>query len=221
MERETLTGIYDVDRLIVDKLDDRELLNLCSVNTVFTKKICNETYFRVRTENRFPETIEYKDAFEKRSWKKHYLSVVKYIDLLRQKNIVYEQRYKSPELLYKSVDDFSDINLSTSLVTASLKGDLTAAKYLIDIGADIDFGEGRPLASAVNRNNFNIVQFLVENGANVNIDSYIPLIAVGNGNLEILKYLVDNGIQIRDIPRLIHLSNKYRDYPMQKYLQSL
>ena len=77
---------------------------MCSLNRIYYEKVCDDSYFRMRTENGFPETVPYKDKLQTnkpRIWKTHYLNILKYIYLLETKyNYEYRKEDKSPELLY-------------------------------------------------------------------------------------------------------------------------
>jgi len=57
-----------------------------------------------------------------------------------------------------------------------------------------------PLLRACQRGHENIVKYLVEHGANVNIKTYTtPLkVACENGNERIIKYLLEHGADIND-----------------------
>ena len=121
-----LTGIRDLDREIVNKLSDKELLNICVLNKTYAERVCDDSYFRLRTEKRFPETVPYKDYVNPqrtRTWKNHYLNIVKYIDLLqRNYRYIYRAEDKSPELLYlvrQIVPSFYSYNKNRALRWAS------------------------------------------------------------------------------------------------------
>lgn len=74
-----LTGIKDVDLMILDKLSDRDLLNFCITNKS-NKKLCdNQDFWRNRFIKRFGDVAgKYKNP--NRSWKNHYLIVISDLD---------------------------------------------------------------------------------------------------------------------------------------------
>lgn len=77
-------------------------------------------------------------------------------------------------------------------------GDIEAVAHAVKNGADINQHEGEPLIEAVKANDMQMVQTLVQLGANVNQPQHgqwgIPLReAAKSGNVEILTYLLDHG----------------------------
>ena len=76
----TLTGFRDTDFLIMEKLDDKSLLNLCLTNKRASVLCREQNFWKRRFVSKFGETAaKYKP--EQRSWKNHYLKVI--IDLDR------------------------------------------------------------------------------------------------------------------------------------------
>lgn len=90
------------------------------------------------------------------------------------------------------------------LSIACEEGDLEKVKSLIGKGLDIDleYKFWTPLTKASEKGHSDIVEYLVENGAGVNIkneDGHTALILVSNEDkehLNIIQYLVDNGADI-------------------------
>ena len=201
-----LTGIRDVDREIVNKLSDTDLLNMCLVNRTYWKRVCNDSYFRLRTENGFPETVPYKDYVNEnkirtRSWKNHYLNIVKYIDLLqRNYRYIYRAEDKSPELLYlarKLVPTYSLYTKNRALIYASRNGYLPVVKYLTEHGADITALLNEALRWASLNGHLEIVKYLVEHGADITARSNQAVRwASENGHLSVMKYLLENGADV-------------------------
>jgi hypothetical protein len=72
----------DTDRFILEKLDDRDLLNAILSNKYFYS-LTNEDFWKKRLMDRYPSTLEYKKEGE--TWKQYYLKVVYYIDLIQRK----------------------------------------------------------------------------------------------------------------------------------------
>ena len=193
-----LTGIRDVDREILNKMSDRDFLQMCSINKTYSERVCDETYFRLRTLARFPETIHYKDYVKLRTWKNHYLAVVYYIDLLQTKyGYEYKSQDKSPELLYLAMKPFSKTkyNKDTALIYYSEHGYLSVVKYLIEEGVDIHFVNDTPLRLATIIGHYDIVEYLVRHGADID-NSEALIHASAHGYLSILKYLVEQGANI-------------------------
>ena len=197
-----LTGIRDVDREIVNNLNDKDLLNMCIVNRTYSERVCDDSYFRLRTEARFPETVPYKDYINEnktRTWKNHYLTIVKYIDLLQRRyKYIYRAEDKSPELSYlvrQIVPGF--YNKKYALIKASKKGNLPLVKYLVDTGDYINIEYNRALKYASQKGKLSVVKYLVEIGADVTAEDNIALQSASeNGHLIVVKYLVEHGADI-------------------------
>ena len=64
-----LTGIKDLDREILSKLPDEELLQVCIVNKRFWNDVCDDNFLRRRLSSKYPRIDQYK-SFE--SWKQFF-----------------------------------------------------------------------------------------------------------------------------------------------------
>lgn len=91
----------------------------------------------------------------------------------------------------------------TFLHDAVKKGYFDMTKYLIESGIDINKRAGTrdasPLTDAASRGNLEMVEFLYENGAVLDVSSFSrnPLIAAIYGNhMAVVKFLVENGIDL-------------------------
>lgn len=68
-----------------------------------------------------------------------------------------------------SRQDFQDV-VNNCLVFASQRGHLSIVSYLIEqCGAQVHFQEDQPVAIAVLLNNYEVVRYLLENGADINV----------------------------------------------------
>ena len=112
------------------------------------------------------------------------------------------------------------------------------AKFLIEIGFNIDYQDFLcPLIAEISNNNYEMVEYLVEHGANVNI--YVPpplndlyktknrdtplLIACDENNFEIVQFLVEHGANVNQkslidglTPLQIAKSDEIRQYLISK-----
>ncbi len=89
---------------------------------------------------------------------------------------------------------------SNRLHSALVDGDLGTVQYFIEKkGYSVDtFYQRSLLFTAANHGRMNIVQYLVEHGANVNInDGEVLNAANWCGYMSIVKYLVDHGVNVR------------------------
>lgn len=62
---------------------------------------------------------------------------------------------------------------SEALVFASRNGNVEIMKKLIDLGADVDFGNGKPLVDAARYNRLDAVKLLLKRGVNESINDYL------------------------------------------------
>ena len=218
-----LTGIRDLDREIINQLDDIQFLNICKLNRTYYERVCDEDYFRIRTEKRFQETIPYKDYIEFKNWKAHYINIVKYIDLLEKRfNRKYVDTDKSPELLYRAHNSFSTdtYTISAALICSSYSGDLPVVKYLVEIGADIHAEEEEALRWATSSGQLSVAKYLVEKGAIIHANNSRAFIAACQyGHLEVVKYLVEHGADVTTEDNSAVLWGCYNGYlSVVKYL---
>jgi hypothetical protein len=88
----------DVDREILQRLEDRDLFNTLLTNKYSYDITNNDNFWRNRLLLKYPVTIPYKP--ENFNWKDYYLSVVYYIDKLKkEKNFDFKEG--DPRFLYK------------------------------------------------------------------------------------------------------------------------
>ena len=199
IEKNSLTGIRDLDREIVNKLSDKDFLQMCSLNRTYSQRVCDDSYFRLRTEKGFPETVPYKDYTETtnkkmRTWKNHYLNIIKYIDLLKSDyGYIYRAEDKSPELLYlakRLVHKDYSYNKNRAVRFASRNGQLPIVKYLVENGADITEHSNSAIIWASENAHLPVVKYLVEHGADITtLDNLALTLAIQNGHFAIAAYL--------------------------------
>ncbi len=229
MRSNFLTGYKDVDRFILEKLSDTDLLKACLTNQNTYDRICDETFFRNRVITKYSETVEYKDYIKKRTWKNYFLIILYYKDkLLKKYGYVYDGTdASSPELEYlaRKIGVETKYSPGMSLIYASenpsLNWSLPLVKYLKD---KVPFQYiNSALISASRNNNLPVVEYLTENGADITAKNNEALIsASASGFLNVVKYLIKNGAEIhaRDNAAL-KSAIKYKRTQVVKYLQSL
>ncbi len=230
-----LTGNKDVDRTILQKLSDRELLIACQSNTYAQENVCDETFFRNLVFDRYPETIKYKDYVKTRDWKNFYLSIVYYVDKL---NIDYELNYfqernelknkdLSPELEYLSRkiynSPYKKIQIENRLIWASEIGNLPVVKYLTERGANIHDLDDYALRQASINGHLPVVKYLVEHNANINakvntMDDALTR-AIRYGHLPVVEYLTENGADIHTDNRALRTAVVFGHLSIVKYLK--
>jgi len=142
--------------------------------------------------------------------------------------------------------NFKDEKNRSLLIEECKKGNESKVKFLIDIGADVNFmcrdyyqynededddideyirGENTPLITAILYNKDAIAKYLVEHGADVNINPKfrdyckVPLIvAVSKRNLSMVKYLIEHGA---DVNSCFNDTDCTRDYCCYHYITPL
>ena len=99
---------------------------------------------------------------------------------------------------------FAETPFGTWLEVAASKGQIELVKYLIDSGIDVNkccgITEGGPIERAAFEGYLSIVKLLYENGAILDVSTAEknPLFsAIYNGNMDVVKFLVDCGIDLK------------------------
>ncbi len=221
---DTLTGIKDTDRLILERLPDKELVYTCNLNTILAQKVCDDNFWRRIVGTRYPETIQYKD-YKIRTWKDHFINIIKYKNKLNRIGKPYTSNKGSPELYYLLVHKLAIKNYYLALLNAIQDGNLALIKYIYFqnlINQKILYNVA--LVKAVQSGNLSALQFLVEHGLDVNIDNNVLLyIASFNINkkygFEIVQLLVENGANLNDPIRPSLIMAVMKEYlPLIRYL---
>ncbi len=117
------------------------------------------------------------------------------------------------------------VEYNNSLISACASGDLSAVKYFIKRGADVNAFNGEPLCAACEPEyegggDLSVVKYLVEHGAKINEYGGWPLVlACRNHHFNIVKYLVSKGadIHIQDDECIIKAVNT-RSIAIVEYL---
>ncbi len=231
-----LTGDINTDRIVLGNItDDRQLLEICSTNKDIYKKVCDETFFRNRIISKYPETIKWK--LSDMSFKKYYLSIIKYISLLQED---FDYQYKptdlSPELLYLIRDHFRSeygyhiFNLGIAIQITIKENNYRMLDYLFElrnksndklswlIGRDSEI-----LEAAVDSRNLPMLKYLLDSGINIHDGGeYALLIALENGYLDVVQYLIERGANIEEVrDEALELAIENKHFDIVEYLQEL
>jgi hypothetical protein len=211
-----LSGIRDVDREILGKLDDKDLLKVCSIDKYTWNTVCDDSFLKRRLLTKYPEIEEQKKKSE--TWKQFFLRAVHYIALMKEKfdyNYTFGNFVRQYELLktYKRNENNIGLLLYISsangelalviwslkngavlrdgdLISASRNGHLSVVKYLVEHGANIHALNDVALNDASTKGHLDIVKYLVEHGANIHASNDLALFNAGmNGHLDVVKYL--------------------------------
>jgi ankyrin repeat protein len=109
------------------------------------------------------------------------------------------------KLLVENKADVNHISLAGSpLANATYTGNMNMVKLLVENGAKLDVpdnGEGNPLMQAFQRNHFEVVRYLIDQGANTKgitgNGNKAPIhFAAGSGDMELTKILIKKGADI-------------------------
>lgn len=147
-------GDKDIYEYIVGLADDRDVVNMLSVN----KKFNDDTYFKKILEKRYPLLLRFKKKDE--TYKRFYLRMVIYIAKLWEE---YEIPYiptpdYDPEYLYVK---FGRESIYTTILMEAVEyGDINLAKHLINKGAEVN--KFTYISTAVG-GNLDALKFLIDN----------------------------------------------------------
>ena len=189
------TGNKDVDRMILNRLEDKDLVSVCQTNTK-ANQICNDqTFWMKRIFMKFPWVGQ--DVLRKykgdRSWSEYYIKDLRKINLSNAQDYL-EDGAKEGRLdhVIISIGLGADIHANDdwSLRVASENGRLEVVKYLVERGADIHARYDWPLRVAIYGKHLEVVKYLIKNGGNIYaMDDEALKWASKHEDLEVAKYL--------------------------------
>jgi hypothetical protein len=241
-----LTGLKDLDREVLLKLSDDELLKTCTIDKRFWNEVCDDNFLRRRLL-KYPGIEKYK---QDESQKQFFLRVIYYVSKMKEE---YEFDYSKGDFkkqynLLKENPDINNLFIESAgngelslivhslnkgvdihaendeaLILASKYGHLEVVKYLVEKGADIHTQDDYSLRYSSKYGHLEVVKYLVEKGADIHTGHDFALrYASENGHIEVVKYLVENGADIHtgnDLA-LIYASRKGH-LEVVKYLKDL
>ena len=110
----TITGITDIDRLILEKLDDKTLWEIRKINKFFLREV--EKVFETKMRNLYPFLAKKKPFLL--HWTKYYLENKYYINYIRRYfkvNFIVQTPYFNPAALYRTIQnderDFLEVEI--------------------------------------------------------------------------------------------------------------
>lgn len=192
----TFSKNVDVDREILLKLSDEDLLKTCRLNQYLFYTVCNDEFFHRRLQLTYPDTLTLHDPKKYKNYRNFYLNMIYYISRLSEKPFEYYYVGGDPQKqlkIFKASLEGNSINYQELLLASSREGELDIVKFLLNKGVNLQ-ADNKPLEAASIFGYSEIVKYLVENGANVTDNALIW--ASRSGNLELVKYLVDHGANI-------------------------
>ncbi len=195
-----LTGNKDVDRKILNELEDVDLVRVCQTNKK-ANTLCNDQVFWM---NRVFDKFGYvggdvlrTNKRTNQSWSDYYIHDLRKINSNNaQKYLQDGSRDGRLDHVIISLNLGADIHGKNeyALIWASMNGQLDVVKYLVENGAGKINGA---LVEASSRGELDVVKYLVENGADIHASNDAALRwASEEGQNEVVKYLVENGADI-------------------------
>ncbi len=184
----------DVAGIILDKLTYIDCKNFSMCNNNLNR-FCDEKYFYNRTMRMYQSTIKNK---RQTTWRKHVMEIENYIERLQYK---YNHKYnddkdKNPRLLFRAkfITRQREFTFNNALIEACKISDLELVEYLIDLGADVNVGLGLPVESVCQSGRSEANQ------------------------LEILKYLMKKGLDLKNTYQLLSVAASRNRFEIVKYL---
>ncbi len=208
-----LTGNKDVDRKILNELDDKDLVKFCVVDKQ-ANTLCNDQVFWM---NRVFDRFGYVggDVLRKykadRTWSEYYINDLRKI---KKENLYNLYDYRLDHIMI-AVNKGANIHkldvwgsdIGYLILINSIRSDkLDIVKYLIDkyLIDKYSLNNNEILMIASKNGSLNVVKYILEKGADIHADSDEALrLASSNANIETVKYLVGHGADISKlyIPR--------------------
>ncbi len=192
-----LTGNKDVDRKILNNLEDKDLINICQTNKKAQSLYNDQVFWMNRVFLRFG----YVGGDILRKHKKNRTWSEYYIKDLREINSTNAQKYlmngsRNGNLDYVIISLKNDANIhgwdDYALRYSNRYGYIEVVKYLVSNGANIYVNDDEPLKTSSIRGHLDIVKYLVSNGANIHAQNDAALrLASERGHTEVVKYLVE------------------------------
>lgn len=219
-----LTGNKNLDFVILNKLEDNDLVNVCQTNTA-ARDLCDDQRFWLnRIMFKFPYlSLDILKQYKgNRDWSQYYIEDLRKINLNNKKDYLKDGAHDGRlDHVMISVNKGVDVEtMGSGIRYASSEGYLDIVKYLVTMGGNVNYRKDYAIRSASKNNYFDIVKYLVENGADIHTKNDDPLIwASINGNLNMVKFLVNSGSDIHTIHDLpIREASKNGHLEVVKYL---
>lgn len=97
-------------------------------------------------------------------------------------------------------------NINDQLAQAAMAGHFDEVRRLVEIGADVNYGDKSPFLGAYFNGHKEIVRYLLDNGGNINHDKHsevsLLMAAVNMEDIEFAAYLIEAGADVNlGLPR--------------------
>ncbi len=189
------TGVKDTDRIILNKLNDKDLLSICSTNKSW-RNFCNtdQTFWMNRIYNKFPYLSS--DIINKyrndKTWSEYYIDLRRINKNHKQQRLYDASKNGRLDLVMIALNEGANIHADDdwALGLAAYYDQLDVVKYLVEKGANIHAQDERALRGAAEYGQLDVVKYLVERGANIHAQDDLALgWAARNGHQDVVDYL--------------------------------
>jgi hypothetical protein len=195
-----ISGIRDLDREILSKVEDNELLKVCLIDKYTWNIVCDDAFLRRRLLSKYPEIEQYKK--EEETWKQFFGRATYFIDKMKEEfdydytfgNFVTQYNlFKRKKMKYGNEKD-------ALLIYSAREGELSLVIWCLKNGANFHYNNVLCLREACCEGHLEVVKYLVENNANIHAINDDPLrLASYYGNTLVVKYLVEHGANIHAV----------------------
>ena len=194
-----LTGIKDLDYVILNELEDRDLVNICQVNKEASKLCDDQTFWLNRIVTKFPNVLSEVLVKNKkgRSWADYYIKDLRLLNSKDPNEILIDGAAEGKEdWVMIALNRGADIHAFNdyALRWASQNGHTEVVKILLEAGADVhapdEDGPDAALRWASYNGHSAVVKILLEAGADVHAENDLALrLASHDGRFEVVKLL--------------------------------
>ena len=187
MDKFNFTGYVDTDRLVLERLNDRDFIQACVVNRELLTHICNDDTFKKRLI-RYPGIEKYKSPRE--SWRQFYLRFIQRTSRLREQ---FKYKYKKGDF-ERQYQVFKNINPTVNNIffRAAELGDIDLIlEYMPEISPlDGHYVQGQAFVTAVKNNHKDVARVLFGKSQQIFISEAFRN-AIKMKNFDMLNFLIE------------------------------
>lgn len=199
-----LTGIRDVDYKILNELDDKSLVNFCSVNKKADEYCDDQSFWLNRILIKFPFLpLNILKRYKKDKWSDYYIDLRRFEKYWSDTQIINDpmntklliitgEQGRLDHIMILLTKKLSNKQKAHLYNGALRNNQLDIIKFLVSQKWNINFNF--MLEDAVSLRYLDIVKYALENGADIHDRDDLTLRhALAKGYLNIAKYLIENG----------------------------
>lgn len=151
-----LCGSKDISREILEYVDDKRLLKICSISKKMWNDICNDN-FLMRRLSKYPEIEKYKETDE--TWKRFFVKSVYYISKMQEK---FDFTYTSGDFKKQYALLIKHHRDDDLIIKAVESGELSLVEYSVKHGAFIRGYFNTAFQTAHIHGHADVVRYLIE-----------------------------------------------------------